>query len=130
MAHNKCSNYDTHIHKMVHYKMVPLAKISPQVFCQGLSWVIFKGNPYICNMIQTHGILKSNFSNFCLTIEVAFISRVLVVLQKTNNGVIIKVIWCHFCEIPFLWDALFVRCHYAGCHFSEVVFSIRGMPFL
>ena len=36
-------------------------------------------------MIQTQDILKSNFSNFCLTIEVAFISRVLVVLQKTNN---------------------------------------------
>ena len=38
-------------------------------------------------MIQTHGhgILKSSFSSSCLIVGVGFISRVLVVLEKTNN---------------------------------------------
>ena len=37
--------------------------------------------------IQTHGhgILKSSFFSLCLIVGVGFISRVLVVLEKTNN---------------------------------------------
>ena len=38
-------------------------------------------------MIQSHGhgILNSGFSILCLIVGVGFISRVLVVFQKTNN---------------------------------------------
>ena len=56
-------------------------------------------------MIQTHGhgILKSSFSNLCLIVEAGSISRVLVVLQKTNNASF---------EMPFLSDAVFARCHF------------------
>ena len=58
----------------------------------------------MCCMIQTHGheILKLFFSSLCLIVGVGFISRVLLVLQKTNN--------ISF-EMPFLWDAVFVICN-------------------
>ena len=38
-------------------------------------------------MIQTHGygILQSSFSSLCLIVGVGSITRVLIVLQKTNN---------------------------------------------
>ena len=71
-------------------------------------------------MIQTHGheISKLSFSGLCLIVGVGFLSRVLVVLQKTNN-VSFKmqpfvrccegdVRCCHFCEVPFMLGAIFV----------------------
>ena len=41
----------------------------------------------------------------CLTVAVGSISKVLVVLQKANNGVA----RCHFCEMPFVLSAIFSR---------------------
>ena len=42
---------------------------------------------FLVAMIQAHGhgILKSSFSSLRLTVGICFISRVLVVLEKTNN---------------------------------------------
>ena len=61
-------------------------------------------------MIQTHGhgILKSSFASFCLIVRVDSISRMLVVLQKTDN--------VRF-EMQFLWDAIFVSCHFCDVPF-------------
>ena len=80
-------------------------------------------------MIQTHGheISKSSFSGLCLIVGVGFLSRVLVVLQETNN-VSFKMqlfVKCCIYEMPFLRGAIYV-----GCHFCKVVFLIRGVPFL
>ena len=41
----------------------------------------------------------------CLTVGVCSISRVLVVLKKNN----IVVVRCHFCGMPFMLGAIFVR---------------------
>ena len=56
-------------------------------------------------MIQTHGhgILK-----LCLIVGVGFISRTLVLLQKNNN----VVVRYHFCEMPFMLGAIFVRWYF------------------
>ena len=63
-------------------------------------------------MIQTHGlgILKSSFSSKYLIVGVGSISRLLVVLQKTNNASF---------QMTFLGDAICVR-----CHFREVLFML------
>ena len=63
--------------------------------------------------IHGHGILKSSFSTFCLIVGVGSISRVLVVLQKTNNVSF---------EMPFLCDVIFV-----GRHFWEVPFMLGAI---
>ena len=69
-------------------------------------------------MIQIHGheILKSSFSTFCLIVGVGSISRVLVVLQKTNNVSFEMPFLCdvifvgrHFCEVPFMLGAIFMK---------------------
>ena len=52
----------------------------------------------------------------CLIVGVGSISRMLVVLQKTNN----VVMRCYFCKMPFN----------VGCHLCEVVFLIKGVHFL
>ena len=86
-------------------KMAYRAKKNAQrSFAKGWIEWFYKGNFEICSRIQTHGhgILKSSFSSLCLIVRVGIISRVLVVLQKTNN--------ISF-EVLFLWDAVFVRCH-------------------
>ena len=66
-------------------------------------------------MVQTHahGILKSVFllqsdipiTLLSLIVGVGSISTVLVVLQKAKN----VVLRCHFCEMPFMLGAIFVR---------------------
>ena len=52
----------------------------------------------------------------CLIVGVGSISRMLVVLQKTNN----VVMRCCFCKMPFN----------VGCDLCEVVFLIKGVHFL
>ena len=66
--------------------------------------------------IHGHGILKSSFSTFCLIVGVGSISRVLVVLQKTNNVSFEMPFLCdvifvghHFCEVPFMLGAIFMK---------------------
>ena len=45
----------------------------------------------------------------CLIVGIGPISRVLVVLQKANNNVVVR---CHFCEVPFMLDAIFARFYF------------------
>ena len=55
----------------------------------------------------------------CLILGVGFISRVLVVLEKTNNkSFVMPFLWdaafvkCHFCEVPYMLGAIFVRWYF------------------
>ena len=66
-------------------------------------------------MIQAHGhgILKLSFLSLCLILGICSVTRVLVVLQKTNNASF---------EMPFLLDTVFVR-----CHFYEVPFMLGAI---
>ena len=66
--------------------------------------------------IHGHGILKSSFSTFCLIVGLGSVSRVLVVLQKTNNVSFEMPFLCdvifvghHFCEVPFMLGAIFMK---------------------
>ena len=59
-------------------------------------------------MTHDHGIpLQSDIpiTFLCVTVGVGSVSRVLLVLQKNNNVVVRR----HFCEMPFVFSAIFVR---------------------
>ena len=107
-------------------KIAHLAKKFPNVICQGLSWVIFKRKflSFLYNSDSSSWGFKVEFfrlqSDIPITllgviVWVGSISRVLVVLQKTNN----VVVRCHFCEMQFM----------LGTIFCEVVFWQEECPF-
>ena len=73
---------------MVAYKNGTLCEKMPKVHMPRAELSDFlKGILKFVVLIQTHGhgILKSSFSSLCLIVGVGFISRVLMVLEKTNN---------------------------------------------
>ena len=82
----KIDKYDTHREWWL-TKMAHLAKKYPKLSAEGWAEWFLKVNSQIFSVIQTngYGILKSSFSSLCLILGVGSISRVLVVLQKTNN---------------------------------------------
>ena len=100
----KIDKYDgTHI-KWFLTKLAHLVKKMPKSYLpKVLSRAIFKRELLICCRTQTHnhGILKSILT---LIAGAGSISRVLVVLQKTNNISFEMVFFvrCRFCEMPFL----------------------------
>ena len=103
--------------KMVSYKNGTPCKKIPKGYpiCQGLSWVIFKRKflnslydsdswswDFKVEFFPLQNDIPGNLS--CLMVVGAgSISRMLVVLQKTNN----VVVRCHLCWVPFLGGGIF-----------------------
>ena len=118
MAYGKYSTWNrkiSHPQKMVPYKNgTPCKKMRRQVVCQGLSWVISKKK--FLNLLCDSDSWSWDFkvqsdipvTLLCLIVGVGSISKVMVVLQKANN----VVLRCHFCEMPFMLGAIFVRCYF------------------
>ena len=98
--------------KMVPYKNGTPYEKMPKGYpiCQGLSWVIFKRK--FLNLLYDSGSWSWDFKveffplqndipgtlRCLMVVGVRSISRMLVVLQKTNN----VVVRCHLCWVPFL----------------------------
>ena len=97
--------------KMVPYKNGTPCEKMPKGYpiCQGLSWMIFKRK--FLNLLYDSGSWSWDFKveffplqndipgtlRCLMVVGVRSISRMLVVLQKTNN-----VVRCHLCWVPFL----------------------------
>ena len=105
--------YSTH-KKWCLMKMVHLAKKSPEILCQGLSWVIFKikflnflydSDSWSCDFKVKFFPLQSDIpiTLMCLIVGIGSVSRMLIVLQKVNNVV---VRW-HLRWMPFLQGGIF-----------------------
>ena len=98
--------------KMVPYKNGTPCEKMPKGYpiCQGLSWVIFKRK--FLNLLYDSGSWSWDFKveffplqndipgtlRCLMVVGVRSISRMLVVLQKTNN----VVVRCQLCWVPFL----------------------------
>ena len=112
--------YNTHKKWYVTFtKTAHLAKKCPEDICQELYWVIFKRKFF--NLLYDSDSWSWDFkvkfiplqsyipiTRMCLILGVGSISRVLGVLQKANN----VVVRCHFCEMPFMLSAIFVRWYF------------------
>ena len=108
-----------HPQNMVLYKNgTPCEKMPKAYICQGLSWVVFKTkflNLLYDSESRSWGFKVEIFPLqndilgtllFLIVVGVGstiHISRVLVVLQKTNN----VVVRCHLCWLPFLGGGIF-----------------------
>ena len=109
--------------------MTHAAKKYPKVICQGLISVIFKREflnllndwdpwswgfkieffQFVSNCrgrLYQHGFGSTSENQQCKFCDAIFVR-------------------CCFCEMSFLWEAIYV-----GRHFYEVVFLIRAVPFL
>ena len=90
-------------------KMAQPTQECPKVICQGLSWVIFKGE--LLNLLYDSDpwswVLKSCFSSLRLILGVVSIRRVLVILQKTKNISFAIFVRCHLWWVLFLWGGIF-----------------------
>ena len=107
-------------------KMAHLAKKCPEVICQGLSWMIFKRK--FLNLLHDSNSCSWNFKVCFFTPEwYSYCSPESNCRGRFYYHGVSSTSESQKCssEMPFLWDAIYV-----GCHFCEVIFLIRGVPFL
>ena len=101
--------YDPHKNSalQMRYTLQKMPKVYP--ICQELSWLIFESkflNMMYDSDLRSWDPLQNDIPGtlLCLiVVGVVSISRVLVVLQKTNN----VGLTCHLCWVPFLGGSMF-----------------------
>ena len=122
MAHDKYSTWNRqiwHLQNMAPYKNgTPCEKMPKGYICQGLSWVIFvreflnllyNSDSWLFDFkVEIFSLQNDIFGTLlCLIVvgkgSIIHISRVLVVLQKTNN----VVVRCHLCWVSCWRDGKF-----------------------
>ena len=120
MAHDKYSTWNRqiwHPQKMLPWKISTRSKKMPKGYpiCQGLNWVVFKrkllsllydSDSWPCDFKAQFFPLQNYIPGtllYLLVLGVGSISRVFVVLQKTNN----IAVRYHLCWVPFWGGGIF-----------------------